>query len=68
MRKNINLMISNVLKELLKRKHEVKVYAYFIDKNSIRMFCDLNLQVLYSKELTEDSTEIARIILYLLSV
>ena len=58
-----NIIISNVVKELLKRNSEVRIFSHLTDIKSIRMFCELGLTVSNCDNLTEESIEWCDIIL-----
>ena len=49
-----NLTIENVLYEMKNRGHQITIFAPFRDENSIRMFKDLNIDIIPIKELTPD--------------
>lgn len=48
-----NLMISNILKELNRRGHKLRIFAYFLDEKSIRMFVELKVKISHISTMTE---------------
>lgn len=47
-----NLSIQNVVKEFLKRGHNVDIYGRFLDNKSVRMFLELGIKVQPANRLT----------------
>ena len=52
-----NLFIENIVREFLRRKYEVTLFADFGDQGSIRMFSDMGLQIYPASELTAEIAE-----------
>ena len=52
-----NLFIENIIREFLRRKYEVTLFADFADHDSMRMFSDMGLQVQSASELTAEIAE-----------
>lgn len=52
-----NLMISNILKELKRRGHKLRIFAYFLDEKSIRMFVELKVEISHISTMTDKDLE-----------
>ena len=48
-----NIMIANIVNELIRRKHQVRIFSVFLDHRSIRMFNEAFCSIKDTREITD---------------